>query len=333
MMILRYISMEPIQILFQRKYRRMEEISMRKNLKRIITTTLVTTLTLAELGMSGITSKASEKAVISIPKVYQYTSSEQKTVSKAVKAKSGKTAATLINTLTGEAFELGVEDVLDTYYSEAGSVDGKYKSFVANVDDSASKIVEQYKTSAKDRIQQEKERKYWPDQISVKVNRDVDKNDFKKLAATVALKGRIFDTSDKNYYEATVYLKKSQNVKDELKKWKAYKFVKSSSKCEIGIDSTDGSQVISIFNDTNVKKLSIDKSSISLKAGSTSKITAKVDVSGNAGRKVVWRSSNDSVVKVYSNGKIKALKKGTATVWAISKSNTDVFKKCKVTVK
>ena len=47
----------------------LEEISMRKNLKRIITTTLVTTLTLAELGMSGITSKASEKAVISIPKV------------------------------------------------------------------------------------------------------------------------------------------------------------------------------------------------------------------------------------------------------------------------
>lgn len=306
---------------------------MRKGLKRIIATALVTTLTLAELGMSGITSKASEKVSITIPKEYKYTASEKKTVKKAVNASCGRIAATYINTLSGEAFEQGVIDLLDSYYSEAGSVSGNYKRFLGKIDDSASKIIKQYEKAAKDRIEQEKKREYWPDRISVKVSSNVDKNDFKKLAAAVALRGRVVDTSNKNYYDAIVYLKKSQNVKDELKRWKAYKFVKSSSKCGIDIDTTDGSQVLTLFKDTLVKKISISKTSMSLEAGSTSQLTAKVDVSGNAVRKVVWRSSNESVVKVDSNGKIKALKKGTTTVWVISKANTGKYKKCKVTVK
>ena len=58
---------------------------MRRGSKRIIATALVTTLTLAELGMSGITSKASEKVSITIPKEYKYTASEKKTVKKEIK--------------------------------------------------------------------------------------------------------------------------------------------------------------------------------------------------------------------------------------------------------
>lgn len=303
-----------------------------KKMKKIVSMTIIMSVMLVEFGTGGIVSKGSDRASVSIPDKYQYTVTEKKIVSKAIKSKSGKKAARLINTLSGNAFKKGTEDVLDTYYSDAGSVDGKYKSFVKNINDLATKTISKYKVSAEDRLLQEKKREYWPDRISVEIDRSVDIDEFKKFTQSVAFKAGRIDTYGKNSYQAIVYLKKNQNVKEEIKKWRKYEFVDKVSKCKIDIDTIDGSEVISLFKDTNVKNISLDKSTIELKVGKSTKLSAKIKVSGNAGRKMLWECNSSSVVKVYPNGKIKALKRGTATVWVISKSNTDIFKKVKINV-
>ena len=82
-----------------------------------------------------------------------------------------------------------------------------------------------------------------------------------------------------------------------------------------------------------VKKISLSKSSLSLKVGEKKKIKATVSPNNAENKKVKWTSSNKKVATVDSQGNITALKKGTAEITAISKDTSKVKKSCKVTVK
>ena len=82
-----------------------------------------------------------------------------------------------------------------------------------------------------------------------------------------------------------------------------------------------------------VKKISLSKSSLSLKVGEKKKIKATVSPNNAENKKVKWTSSNKKVATVDSQGNITALKKGTAEITAISKDTSKVKKTCKVTVK
>ena len=82
-----------------------------------------------------------------------------------------------------------------------------------------------------------------------------------------------------------------------------------------------------------VKKISLSKSSLSLKVGEKKKIKATVSPNNAENKKVKWTSSNKKVATVDSKGNITALKKGTAEITAISKDTSKVKKSCKVTVK
>ena len=88
---------------------------------------------------------------------------------------------------------------------------------------------------------------------------------------------------------------------------------------------------------TNAKKVTVSAEQVSLKAGSSKKITAKV-TKVDSSKKIVkhadtisWKSSNTKVAKVSSDGKITAVKAGTCTVYVYA--GNGVYTKIKVTVK
>ena len=88
---------------------------------------------------------------------------------------------------------------------------------------------------------------------------------------------------------------------------------------------------------TNVKKITVKKAKYTLKTSKTAKIKAKLVLVDkkkkpiNHVRKFRYMSTNTSVVKVTKKGKIKAVGKGTATIYVFSNNGTP--KAIKVTVK
>ena len=75
--------------------------------------------------------------------------------------------------------------------------------------------------------------------------------------------------------------------------------------------------------------VTLNKTSLSLSLGETETLIATVEPS-NATETVSWISSNKEVLTVDANGRVEALKEGTATVTA--SANLNVFATCSVTV-
>ena len=75
------------------------------------------------------------------------------------------------------------------------------------------------------------------------------------------------------------------------------------------------------------------KSKQTLYVGMSKKITVKSVKPKGSSKKVTYKSSDSSIVKVSKNGTMKALKPGTATITVVSVSNSNISQKVKVTVK
>ncbi len=86
---------------------------------------------------------------------------------------------------------------------------------------------------------------------------------------------------------------------------------------------------ITVNNDVPVEKVTLDKTSITLKKGATSKITATVSPSNTTEKNIGFYSSDDDIVTVDDNGNITAVSGGTATITAYAGNKSA---KCKVTV-
>ena len=82
-----------------------------------------------------------------------------------------------------------------------------------------------------------------------------------------------------------------------------------------------------------VSKITINRSSLTLKKGKYYTFTKKVYNTTATNKKVVWTTSNSKVVRVYQNGRIKALKKGTAYIRVKARDGSGKYATCKVTVK
>ena len=65
-----------------------------------------------------------------------------------------------------------------------------------------------------------------------------------------------------------------------------------------------------------VESVTLDKTSLSLTEGESATLTATVNPSNATDKTVSWSSSNTSVATVDSNGKVTAVKAGTATITA-----------------
>lgn len=81
-----------------------------------------------------------------------------------------------------------------------------------------------------------------------------------------------------------------------------------------------------------ITSLAFPLSSLSLKPGDTATLTPTV-TPVNATGELTWWSSDASVLEVDQNGKITAMKDGSATVYVASKSNTSIYASMSVAVR
>ena len=84
----------------------------------------------------------------------------------------------------------------------------------------------------------------------------------------------------------------------------------------------------------NNTKVSLSKKKVKLKKGKSVKLKAKVKkgkLKVKKHRKVLWESSDPTVAMVSGSGKVKALKKGKAVIYAYAQDGK--FARCTVTVK
>ena len=86
-------------------------------------------------------------------------------------------------------------------------------------------------------------------------------------------------------------------------------------------------------NDVSPTKLTIT-SSMTLNINESKKISASFTPSNVSASKkgITWQSSNSSVATVDSNGQVRGIKAGTATITATCTANKNAYAKCKVTV-
>lgn len=101
-------------------------------------------------------------------------------------------------------------------------------------------------------------------------------------------------------------------------------------------NGTGGTAVYVDFSVTNrpvtyVTGITLNQSSLSLKVGQTATITASVQPGNATNKNVTWTSSNAGVVSV-SNGTVKAVSAGSATITAKAADGSGKTASCKVTV-
>ena len=82
-----------------------------------------------------------------------------------------------------------------------------------------------------------------------------------------------------------------------------------------------------------VTSVKLNKTKASIAVGEKTKLVAKVAPSNATNQKLKWTTSNASVAKVSSSGVVTGLKKGTATITAMSTDGSKVYAKATVTVK
>lgn len=101
-------------------------------------------------------------------------------------------------------------------------------------------------------------------------------------------------------------------------------------------NGTGGKAVYVDFSVTNrpvtyVTGITLNQSSLSLKVGQTATLTASVQPGNATNKNVTWTSSDSGVVSV-SNGTVKAVSAGSATVTAKAADGSGKTASCKVTV-
>lgn len=111
---------------------------------------------------------------------------------------------------------------------------------------------------------------------------------------------------------------------------------KSKGSAVITCTTKDGSYkascVISVSKYVKAKSVKLNKTSRTLSINETYKLKATVSPSDASEKGVKWKSSDTSVAKVDSKGKVTALKKGTATITCTTKDG-GYKATCKITVK
>ncbi len=99
-------------------------------------------------------------------------------------------------------------------------------------------------------------------------------------------------------------------------------------------DSGVSARIVAIVVDPSVSVtgLTLDKTSVIVNEGSTSKVTATITPDNADNKTVLWTSSNDDICMVSSDGLIKGIKQGECEVLARAADNTNYKETVNVTV-
>ncbi|MBR2315258.1 MAG: Ig domain-containing protein [Clostridia bacterium] len=91
--------------------------------------------------------------------------------------------------------------------------------------------------------------------------------------------------------------------------------------------------ITSVAASKKVKKIKLNKTSLTIYVGETYSLKASVSPSNASNKKVTWSSSDKKVATVSSSGKITAKKAGKVTITVKAKDGSGKKATCKVTVK
>lgn len=106
----------------------------------------------------------------------------------------------------------------------------------------------------------------------------------------------------------------------------------------ITVSTTDGTKLSDTCKITVSEKIVIassitfKSSEVMVKAGGTASLVATVRPIDARNKELTWTSSDEKIATVDQTGKVTGIKRGTVTITATSKDNTDVKAECKVTV-
>lgn len=95
----------------------------------------------------------------------------------------------------------------------------------------------------------------------------------------------------------------------------------ATAKCIVEVDTTQ------------IDGLKLGKSKLTLFLNGSAKLKTEITPDNAANKKLKWASSNESVVKVDSKGKVTAVAAGEATIICKTTDGSNISKECKVTVK
>lgn len=122
-----------------------------------------------------------------------------------------------------------------------------------------------------------------------------------------------------------------------------FKILKESGKASLTLSSSENTDVnsvtyndiaisngsVTVLNKVPAEKITLDKTSVTLKKGEKAKITATVSPANTTDTGVSFYSSDDDIATVSDDGTITAVKGGTATITALAGEKSA---KCTVTV-
>ncbi len=142
------------------------------------------------------------------------------------------------------------------------------------------------------------------------------------------------DISNNVEYATDVYMLYNAGIlsgNDKAGTFSPYSYIQRSEVSAIITRMVDKKLRKSFTIEVDVTGISLNKTQLSLNIGETAQLTASVYPSNATDRTISWSSTNTSVISVSQDGKIKALNKGYATVYAQSSNNK--MESCSVTVK
>ena len=105
-------------------------------------------------------------------------------------------------------------------------------------------------------------------------------------------------------------------------------YVVKGSYAESHVSGLDGVKMAYRY----ITSLKFDKSSLSLQKGSSQQLTYKVSPTNVYNKKVTYKSSNEKVATVSSNGTVKGISYGTAVITCTAKDGSKKVSSCTVKV-
>ena len=140
------------------------------------------------------------------------------------------------------------------------------------------------------------------------------------------------NTADFTVEDADIELKAPTKDGYTFGGWYTTKDFKEGTKVDkIAAGTPEALELYAKWEKKEASKVTISKSSMTMKAGETKKLAAKVEPSDLLDKGVTWKSSKKSVAIVSADGVVIGLKAGTVTITATSKDGKQVAV-CKVKV-
>ena len=165
--------------------------------------------------------------------------------------------------------------------------------------------------------------------VSLPNSMTMDEGQIKEVTATL---------SNSKYSGNFKWTTSNSNIVDIIGRYGNVATLKANSQgstyINVTLDNGNSDRMYVTVNSTKilVSRISIDRTSATLKEGNTLQLLATVYPSDATDKTITWTSSNNSIASVSSSGYVTAKKAGTATITCTANDGSGVSAKCNVIV-